>query len=60
MRFNTTGLVLIALGVLLLLDNLGLFTWNWHELVQFWPLILVAVGVSMLFPRHNKNGSGSV
>lgn len=49
MRLNPGGLVLVVLGVLLLLSNLGLL--DWTALWQFWPLILVAVGVLMLIRR---------
>ena len=44
------GLVVIALGALALLDNLGLV--RIHDPWQFWPLLLVALGFGrMLRPR---------
>lgn len=53
MRFDTGGLVLIILGVLLLLQNLGLF--DWESLWRFWPVVLIVAGVSMLLPkRHDR------
>ncbi|MGE5672543.1 MAG: LiaI-LiaF-like domain-containing protein [Mycobacterium leprae] len=52
MRTNLTGgLILIALGVIFLLDNLGFF--SWVSIWKFWPLILVALGVGLLVPRKN-------
>lgn len=50
MRVNTGGIVLIAIGVLLLLQNFGIL--NWGSLWKFWPLILVALGISMLLPKR--------
>jgi hypothetical protein len=43
------GLFLITLGVIFLLYNLG-FIDNFRD---WWPLILIAVGISMLF--NNKS-----
>jgi Domain of unknown function (DUF5668)/B-box zinc finger len=45
----TAAIVLIALGVLFLLDNLGFFHWHWMG--HLWPLILIAIGV-WLFARR--------
>lgn len=47
----TTGLILIAVGILLLLSNLGIID-NWRE---WWPLLLIAVGISILFQRKDSN-----
>jgi putative Mn2+ efflux pump MntP len=44
------GLVLVVLGVLFLLDNL-LPGFRFHN---YWPLILVAVGVGMLWNSYHK------
>lgn len=52
MRFNAGGLVLILLGVLLLLQNLGLFSWD--SLWRFWPVALIAAGLSLLFPQQDR------
>ncbi len=46
------GIIVIALGVLLLLGNLNLFWWlRWS---YFWPLILVAVGLLIIFSARRK------
>lgn len=43
------ALVLIGLGLLFILHNLGWFNWfNWSI---FWPVILIAVGVALLLRR---------
>ncbi len=44
---ETTAIVLIAIGVLWLIANLGAFTWiNWSLM---WPLVLIACGAALLF-----------
>jgi hypothetical protein len=42
-------MILIAIGVVFLLDNLRIIRIG--ELLRFWPLILIAVGVSALYSR---------
>lgn len=52
-RFPVAPIVLIALGVLLLLDNLG-----WLELrrvFRYWPVLLIAAGVYMLYARMSAS-----
>lgn len=49
-REITTGLLFIALGGLLLANNLGMIDFN---LRQWWPAILVIIGIGMLFERSN-------
>jgi hypothetical protein len=52
MRANVPALILIAIGVILLLDNLGLWNVNLtHVIHTWWPALLIAVGVSMMFKR---------
>lgn len=46
------GLLLIALGTLLLLGNLGAVDVNWSDLWRLWPLLIVAVGFSVLATSH--------
>lgn len=42
-------IVLIALGVVFLLNTLGF--WSIDRLLRFWPVILIAAGVYMLYAR---------
>lgn len=46
------AVVLIAVGVLLLLQNLGVLPWSlWPALIQFWPVLLIALGVRLVLGR---------
>lgn len=47
------ALILIALGVIFLLKNLGIADIRLFEVIRvWWPLILIVVGVSMLLKRR--------
>lgn len=49
--------LLIALGVLLLLDNIsGLNIWRWVE--NFWPVLLIVIGVWLLRKRIQPASRG--
>jgi hypothetical protein len=51
-------IILISIGVLLLLSNLGIVPWTtWNLLWRFWPLILVAVGIDILIGQRSAVGS---
>jgi Domain of unknown function (DUF5668)/B-box zinc finger len=45
--------ILIALGVLLLFANFGLFRWDWFG--RFWPLGLIAIGAWILIGRTRQS-----
>jgi len=52
-------LILIGLGVIFLLNNLGVLDWDvWLLIGQLWPLLLIAVGVDVLLGR--RSGWGAV
>jgi predicted membrane protein len=46
--------LLIGAGVLLFLDNVGLF--HFHDIWRFWPVALIALGVSKLFETRGAGG----
>ena len=49
-----TAIILIGLGLLFLARNLGWTDINLSRLLStWWPLILIAVGVSLLF-KHRR------
>jgi len=51
-------IVLIFIGVLLLLSNLGIMDWGtWTLLWRFWPLILVAIGIDVLIGQRSTAGA---
>ncbi len=51
-------LILISLGVILLLNNLGLLDWTvWEILLRLWPLLLVAAGLDLILGQRSAWGS---
>ena len=45
-RPRSAGVVLVALGILLLAANMNVFNWvNWH---MVWPLLFIGIGVMLL------------
>jgi len=51
------AVVLIGLGVLFLLNTLGLFHFYWIH--RLWPVSLIAIGVWLFMKRMARNGAGS-
>ncbi len=58
-RPSITGpVILIALGVIFLLNNLGLVELNvWDVVVRFWPILLIAVGLDILIGHRSAWGA---
>lgn len=51
-------LLLIAIGVLLLLNSLNVLPWGiWGTLWRFWPVLLILLGLEILFGRSSWIGS---
>jgi predicted membrane protein len=48
------GAIVVAIGCLLLLDNLGIF--RFHDVWQYWPVLLVAYGVSRIVDSRTPSG----
>ena len=47
------GILLVALGVLLLLTTTGVVSFGvWIELVDYWPILLVLIGVDLILVRQ--------
>ncbi len=42
------GVLLIALGVLIFLNNIGQLHWEWDELIKLWPLFFILWGISLM------------
>ena len=51
-RIPIGAFILIGLGVLFLLDEVGALHFDW--LWRFWPLILIAIGVRILMQRQRR------
>jgi hypothetical protein len=58
-RVNILGpILLIAIGVVLLLNTLGILEWSvWLTLVRLWPVLLIAAGLDLLLGRYSAWGS---
>ncbi len=51
-------IILIGLGVVFLLNNLGVLEWGvWETLLRLWPLLLIAIGLDLLIPRRSAAGT---
>lgn len=51
-------LILITLGVLFLLSNVGMLNWNvWEAIWRLWPVLLIAIGLDILFGRRSAIGA---
>ncbi len=47
--FPLWGLILVALGVIFLLQNLGVLGWGvWGTLWRFWPVVLLLIGLNII------------
>ena len=49
------GVLLIALGVIFLLHSLGY--WRLVDVVRFWPLALIALGIHILYRRVKEQSA---
>lgn len=52
------GTLFIVLGLLVLLNNFSAINLHWGNLWQFWPILLVLIGISMLV--RNKFGKSAL
>lgn len=51
-------LILIGLGVVVLLNSLGLLAWSvWEVIFRLWPVLLIAVGLEIILNRFSAWGS---
>jgi hypothetical protein len=54
-------ILLVGLGVVLLLGNLGLIPQvNYWSLTQLWPLLLIVIGLDIIFGRRSTLGSALI
>ncbi len=51
-------IILISLGIVFLLNNLGLLSWSvWEVILRLWPILLIAIGLDILLGRRWAWGS---
>jgi len=51
-------IILIGLGLVFLLNNLGMVSWDvWDIIARFWPILLIAIGLDILIGRRSLLGS---
>ena len=49
------SLLFIGIGTILLLSNLGYSTLgNWQYLLRYWPVLIIAIGLDILFPIRTR------
>jgi hypothetical protein len=53
----TGPILLIAIGALFLLNNMGVVEVDWFSLWRFWPVLLILVGLDVIFGRRGVLGS---
>lgn len=52
-RQRVAALVLLGLGLIFLLQNFGIVSWSmWGNIWRLWPLILIAVGFSLIMKQR--------
>ena len=56
-RFPVAPILLILLGVVFLLNNLEIF--ELRRMLRFWPVMLIALGLYMLYARLASTSSGA-
>jgi hypothetical protein len=56
-RFPVVPILLILLGVVFLLNNLEIF--ELRRMLRYWPVMLIALGLYMLYVRLAGNSSGA-
>jgi len=52
-RIPVIPLLLIAFGIVFLLDNMGLF--DLRDILKFWPVMMIGLGVYLLYARLGGN-----
>lgn len=49
------GIFLLFLGIVFLLQTLGILPWGlWGTLWRFWPVLIIVAGISILLRRYNS------
>ena len=54
------GILFLFVGGVLLLDNFNVITFYWRNIWQFWPVILIILGVNVLIGKKESNIGGII
>lgn len=55
-----TGMLLLGIGILFLLDNFKVINFHWGNIVSLWPLFLIIPGINMVFSYQNSRSATMV
>lgn len=48
------GIILLAIGVIFMLDNLGVDIDVWDIIGDFWPMILIGIGLKNIWVHYQN------
>jgi len=49
-----TGMLLLCIGILFLLDNFNIINFHWGNIIGLWPLLLIVSGINLLTSQYNS------
>ncbi len=52
-----TGLFLLGIGILFLLNNFNVINFHWGNIISLWPLFLIIAGVNLILPHYNSSSA---
>ena len=55
-----TGLTLLGMGILFLLNNFNVISFHWGNIAALWPLFLIIGGVNMVFSHQNSTTATAI
>jgi hypothetical protein len=51
-----TGMLLLCIGILFLLDNFKVISFHWSNILGLWPLLLIVSGVNIVTSTYHSKG----
>ncbi|MGI4804607.1 MAG: LiaI-LiaF-like domain-containing protein [Janthinobacterium lividum] len=55
-----TGLFLLGIGILFLLNNFNVINFHWGNILSLWPIFLIISGVNIVFPHYTSSSATAV
>jgi len=52
------GILILTLGVIILMKNLGILYWPFYSAFISWQMLLIAIGLILLFDKRKNNKTG--